>query len=300
MFNIMDYLPDLELRLISENPSQLRYQCPVCENKTLTVSKLGKGYQCWSGCTTREIREWIGVPTSYNQNVVSLSSRRKKAHPPPKPVGLEIIKVNPIAVRPSKWMGESRIDRYNYSATQYVERIESIEDGRRIKTFRQYSNGRLGKGNEPWDMYMWSYIPQGIGNAIFIVEGEKCVQAIWNQGMAACSPQGSCWSLTDINSYVCQMKQLSLHPILVMDRDIPGIKKQEIWMDACQSIGLYWQQIDISECPMYEHGMDIYDLIVNHTTQTLLYLYGEVNGIQRISSERDSHTWVDEYIKRQV
>jgi hypothetical protein len=285
MFNIMDYLPDLERRLISENPSQLRYQCPVCENKTLTVSKLGKGYQCWSGCTTREIREWIGVPTNFNKNVVSLSSRRRKVHKPIEPVGSELIKVNPIAVRPSKWIGESRVDRYNYSATQYVERIESIEDGRRVKTFRQYSNGRLGKGNEQWDMYMWQYIPTGKGNAIFIVEGEKCVQAMWNQGIATISPQGSCWSSGQITEYVCQIKSMFLYPILIMDRDIAGLKKEQTWIEACANVGLYHQAIDISQCPMYEHGMDIYDLIVQHTTQTLLYLYGDVN-VRRGNDQR--------------
>jgi hypothetical protein len=273
MFNIMDHLHGLEPRLISENPSQLRYQCPVCENKTLTVSKLGKGYQCWSGCTTREIRDWIGVPTSYNQNVISLSSRRKKVHPPPKPVGLKIIKVNPIAVRPSKWIGQSRVDRYNYSDTQYVERIESIEDGRRVKTFRQYSNGRLGKGNDPWDMYMWQYIPKGAGNSLFIVEGEKCVQSMWNQGLATCSPQGSCWGEKDINRYLTQLKKYGLNPVLISDIDLAGIKKKDLWLEISMELGVYTKHLDISQWDIWQSGMDIYDLIVNHTTATLLYLY---------------------------
>jgi hypothetical protein len=292
-FDIREHTHLLEHRLIREEPSQLRYQCPICDKKTLTISKLGKGYQCWSGCLTHEIREWLGIPKHTLTNTISMSGFRKSAamssnrgdrfnhsiprrvYPnPPVPSFISPIRVSPIAPSLCAWRDEARIETYTYSSTQYIQRIEYVEDGIREKTFRQYANGRLGKGQEPWDMYMWRYVPKDTSdNSIFVVEGEKCVQALWNQGLAAVSPQGSCWGTGDIKRYICQMKELGIYPVLIPDLDIAGIAKRDKWLGVSREVGWHTEILDLASLGVWTTGMDIYDLITRYTTQTLLYLY---------------------------
>jgi putative DNA primase/helicase len=282
MFNMLDHIDLLAHRLVKESPSEYRYLCPVCDNDTLTVKKhtsptfTAGAYQCWAGCQCHEIREAMGVRT-YNSNTVSLNkwkASKPKEYPPViPPQHLSFIPVEPRA--PSfRWDGRKRVMRYNYSPTQYTERIESMQvsdDGElvRDKTFRQYSNGRIGKGNEPWDMYLWNKIPLDEGNLVVVPEGEKSVQAWWLHGIAATCPQGSCWTSTDLKRYAQQFKDKSLYPLLIPDTDLAGERKRDKWLEACREVGLWSMVLDLRELVYWQEGWDSYELLMLHTTYTL-------------------------------
>ena len=36
-----------------------RYICPVCEGNNLTIDPQNGAYQCWNGCTNKEIRDTV-------------------------------------------------------------------------------------------------------------------------------------------------------------------------------------------------------------------------------------------------
>lgn len=282
MFNMLDHIDLLTHRLVKESSSEYRYLCPVCDNDTLTVKKhtsstfTAGAYQCWAGCQCHEIREAMGVRT-YNSNTVSLNKWRAskpKEYPsivPPQ--YLELIHVEPRA--PSyRWDGDKRVMRYNYSESQYTERVEQMiitEDGeyKRDKTFRQYSNGRLGKGDELWDMYLWDKIPISSGNLVVVPEGEKSVQAWWLHGIAATCPQGSCWTSSDLKRYAQQFKDKSLYPLLIPDVDLAGERKRDKWVEACREVGLWSMILDLKDLVYWQEGWDSYELLMLHTTYTL-------------------------------
>lgn len=282
MFNMLDHIDLLTHKLVKESPSEYRYLCPVCDNDTLTVRKTSNSsftagaYQCWAGCQCHEIRDAMGVKT-YTSNTVSLNkwkATKPKVYPPiVPPQYLELIHVEPRA--PSyRWDGDRRIQRYNYSPIQYTERIESMtttEDGElvRDKTFRQYSNGRLGKGDELWPMYLINKIPIDTGNLVVVPEGEKSVQAWWLHGIAATCPQGSCWTSTDLKRYAQQFKDKSLYPLLIPDTDLAGERKRDKWLEACREVGLWSMVLDLRELVYWQEGWDSYELLMLHTTYTL-------------------------------
>lgn len=286
---MLDHTDLLTHRLVKESPSEYRYLCPVCDNDTLTVKKHSSptftagAYQCWAGCLCKEIREAMGVK-SYESNITSLNkwkASKPKEYPPiVPPQYLELIQVEPRA--PSfRWDGDKRVQRYNYGPTQYTERIERMtttDDGElvRDKTFRQYSNGRLGKGTELWPMYLSDKIPIGTGNLVVVPEGEKSVQAWWLHGIAATCPQGSCWTSSDLERYAQQLKDKSLYPLLIPDADLSGERKRDKWLEACRCVGLWSMVLDLRELVYWQEGWDSYELLMLHTTYTLSYVYGLV------------------------
>ena len=286
MFNMLDHIDLLTHRLVKESPSEYRYLCPVCDNDTLTVKKhtsptfTAGAYQCWAGCTCAEIRQAMGVK-SYDSNVRSINrwkASKPKVYPLIElPQSLALINVTPRA--PSFiWDGDKRVMRCDYSPTQYTERIESMQvsdDGElvRNKTFRQYSNGRLGKGDEPWDMYLINEIPIGAGNLVVVPEGEKSVQAWWLHGIAATCPQGSCWTSTDLKRYAQQLKERSLYPLLIPDVDLAGERKRDKWLEACREVGLWSLVLDLRELVYWQEGWDSYELLMLHTTYFLREVY---------------------------
>lgn len=282
MFNMLDHIDLLAHRLVRETSSEYRYLCPVCDNDTLTVKKTTSStftagaYQCWAGCQCHEIREAMGVRT-YDSNTISLNkwkASKPKTYPPAiPPQYLELIPVEPRA--PSfRWDGGKRVMKYNYSSTQYTERIEwmsTTEDGeyRREKSFRQYFNGRIGKGDELWDMYLWDKIPISSGNLVIVPEGEKSVQAWWLHGIAATCPQGSCWTSSDLRRYAQQFKDKSLYPLLIPDVDLAGERKRDKWLEACREVGLWSMVLDLRDLVYWQEGWDSYELLMLHTTYTL-------------------------------
>ena len=282
MFNILDYTDLLTHRLVKETHTELRYSCPVCNKNTLTVLKVNTStftagaYSCHSGCQCHEIREAMGVRT-YSSNTVSLNkwkaSKPKVYLPVVPPQYLELIHVEPRAPN-YRWDGDKRVMRYNYSDTQYTERVERMtttDDGELIrdKTFRQYSNGRLGKGDELWNMYLWDKIPIGTGNLVIVPEGEKSVQAWWLHGIAATCPQGSCWTSSDLKRYAQQFKDKSLYPLLIPDVDLAGERKRDKWLEACREVGLWSMVLDLRDLVYWQEGWDSYELLMLHTTYTL-------------------------------
>lgn len=314
-FNMLDHIDLLTHRLVKETSTELRYHCPVCEKRTLTVLKVNTStftagaYSCHSGCLCKEIRDAMGVK-SYESNVTSLNkwkSSKPKEYPPiVLPQYLELIPVTPRAPT-FRWDGDKRIQRYNYSPHQYTERIESMQvsdDGElvRDKTFRQYSNGRLGKGEEFWDMYLIDKIPAGqvttlntihgsssicfnsnqvttpTGNLVVVPEGEKSVQAWWLHGIAATCPQGSCWTSSDLKRYAQQLKDKSLYPLLIPDPDLAGQRKRDKWLEACREVGLWSMVIDLRKLVYWQEGWDSYELLMLHTTYTLSYVYEFVDS----------------------
>jgi len=290
MFNMLDHIDLLTHRLVKESPSEYRYLCPVCDSDTLTVKKVSNSsftagaYTCWAGCLCKEIREAMGVK-SYDSNVTSLNkwrSTKPKDYPAiVSPQCLELIPVEPRA--PSfRWEGDKRVMRYNYSESQYTERIERMtttDDGElvRSKTFRQYSDERLGKGTKLWPMYLWDRIPIRLGNLVVVPEGEKSVQAWWMSGIAATCPQGSCWTSGDLERYAKEFKSKSLYPLFIPDADLSGQRKRDKWLEACRCVGLWSMVLDLRDLVYWQEGWDSYEMLMLHTTYTLGFIKDRLN-----------------------
>jgi putative DNA primase/helicase len=141
-FDIRDYTDRLEHRLVRENAYEARYLCPICNKDTFTINKSKGAYQCWGGCLCGEIREWLGVPKRDGDKAISMRAwqhREDKPNPPMVyPEQLKLIKVNPPKPKLPLWRGRVKVEVYQYSQDQHIERVEWIDcNGVRQKEFRQ-------------------------------------------------------------------------------------------------------------------------------------------------------------------
>ena len=155
-----------------------------------------------------------------------------------------------------------------------------MEEGKRQKTFRQYSNNRFGKGETPWSLYRWDDIPFEKGNLIVVPEGEKSVEGWWMNGIAATCPQGSCWTHHDLKRYTQQLKEKGLYPLILPDGDLAGQRKRDKWIEACKEVGLWYKVIDLESFPLWQSGWDSYELLMLYTTQFLVFIYSELGSFK--------------------
>ncbi|MGB3206465.1 MAG: VapE domain-containing protein [Crinalium sp.] len=144
---------------------------------------------------------------------------------------------------------------YWYSDNQWVERQEWENPDKpkgREKTFRQHyyftdPDGvkwdKPGKGDQPWTAYRIDealvLINQVTGVAVLLlVEGEKCVEALREIGLAAITFQGSSWG-KDAEAVI---QQLAKFPNLVLgilpDYDKAGEQKAAKISEQCDRLGL--------------------------------------------------------------
>ena len=290
MFSILNHLDLLSHRLVRQSPSESRFLCPVCENDTLTIltrsnqSFEAGAYQCWAGCSCDDIRESLGVPKS-KRSGYSSSRIRKPAktiqlpRPPRLPEELSFISADPAKINFGVWDGTRKVTQYRYSTSQYVERIEWMEYSQngleRNKTFRQYSNGSLGKGTEPWSMYQWDFI-SGSGNVVLLLEGEKSVDTSWQHRIAATCPQGSSYTDNDLLRYSSQFLDRRIVPLVIPDHDLAGERKLQKWVKAFSASGVFYSIARLPSFYGWQPTWDMHELLSVYPIHTLHRLYNEI------------------------
>jgi putative DNA primase/helicase len=246
-----------------------RYICPVCGGNDLTIDpKTGK-YQCWHGCSCRDIREavspWDEVKKTLQDNPTRKTTRsqpHKKPKPVPIPAG-ELV----LAFLPEKptdhpqtnknpfipdWLSSQGVPsnatetRYWYSQTQWVSRFEWEEPENpsgHDKTIRQGhikpdGTTKWAKGNQDWKPYrLEEAILRGKGKWVLGLEGEPCVEIARSLQLAAITWQGGSWTDTEIGSGLWQLKQEGVPGLVYWrDRDEAGEKKARQIQDAAAKI----------------------------------------------------------------
>ncbi len=128
---------------------------------------------------------------------------------------------------------------------------------------RGWKNGLGDIKTDDIPIYRYREIKEAIalGKTIFIVEGEKCADAMWGLGLAAtCNIGGAgCWRAKHTED-LAGAKEI----ILVPDRDKPGVEHMEkIALDFPNAKWLYCgHSQELWDSPPLAHGTDIADYIL--------------------------------------
>jgi putative DNA primase/helicase len=249
-----------------------RYICPVCSGKNLTIDPKDGAYKCWSGnCESKDIREAISPWDEVKGKSVSdrdrLPCKPKPPVPAPVPEGtIELARLPEFAGHPEKRKrGNQTIIEYPYSATQWVERIETpTDDPDCPKGYKKitipYHLGEDGqpinkKGDTAWNPYRIDEVEaHGTGKWVLGAEGEPCVEAARYLELVAFTLQGSAWSQGDLTRAALMMKTAGVAGVVYFpDHDHTGYEKAEKMALAAAKAQLPFILLDPtlvwSECP---------------------------------------------------
>ena len=204
---------------------------------------------------------------------------------------------------------------YWYSQTQWVDRWEWANPDKpkgREKTFKQHyyftdPDGvkwdKLGKGDSPWSAYRLDealvLINQITGTAVLLLpEGEKCVEALREIGLAAITFQGSSWGK---DSEVV-IQQLARIPNLVLgllpDYDSAGEKKANILQAQCDRAKLPSLILDLKQVyPNLQEKEDCVEAIAAMGSEEFIRrLEEEIHRAVNQKATQDEVTQADEEI----
>ena len=257
-----------------------RYQCPVCEEGTLSINPETGAYHCWGdGCPSELIREAVN-PLSEALARIGIEKKDfvpKKHIPKQKPV------INPapipdgvikLGVLPQSVTEESRTRvgstieiRYPYSATQWVKRIEYPDGTKKPFPYHVNSNGEavIKKGDAEWPSYRFDEIVKyGAGQWVLGVEGEKVTDVARSIfGFLTTTFQGGSWSQEALDKYFQTFKDAGVIGFVYdPDHDKTGYAKSEKCKLAAAKAGLPFIALDPirlwADCPS---GGDIADWV---------------------------------------
>ena len=283
-----------------------KFICPACGEDNLTVSKKlnDRGvpnFTCWndnSEAHKREIKEalrpWSEVVGNQKETVrkgsysldpatgewVQGAVKPSKKLPKPAPLPSEGVTLARLTELPtdspkaqqkrSKQHGETLVWRFDYSSTQWVERIQWADESKPKgydKTYRQWHLAEEGeevpvwekgkqvgtreaaagepvcsKGSAVWMPYRWEEAIAAVqsSNATFLitVEGEPAAEAYRQQGYAAITLQGSDWNGEAVDDLISWFKTENLGLLYHSDHDTAGYKKAELLQQACDRAGV--------------------------------------------------------------
>ncbi|MHC5778693.1 toprim domain-containing protein [Nostoc sp.] len=265
-----------------------RFLCPACGSHNFTYDKSEPPvFTCWDNrCDRGEIREilnpWEKYKAEQKGDSYTPSPRRTAKKPKlikPKPAlipsnftllrltepPIDIPQPQQLTSRPpDKVPGSATQIIYSYSDNQWVARYQwpdaSKEKGH-SKTFKQCHRREDGtvemrKGEKPWTAYR---LDEAIAASksvegtptLLQVEGEKCVEILRLNQIAAISFQGSAWSKKSILPEYERAKQSGIGLIIFLyDNDPAGLKKAEICSESAAEVGIGFIAINpLSVCP---------------------------------------------------
>ena len=290
-FSILNHLESLTL--LKEEPSQYTYICPVCEGKRFTVKKATGAYTCWSGqCNPKDIREKVSPlaealqrrdsdqnylirPYKKGKKTSAKQSSPTKNHSQQGPIRIATLS-QPATSSPQPQQsqdnrrGETFITTYQYSPTQFVERIQWRTESKPKgydKDFRQYHLAETGeeipnqkdgkivshrpakggervykKGKWDWKPYRFDEAIQAAkdsgANAILLVEGEQAVEHYRQLEIAAITLQGSAWGKHECQRLSEMLKTAELALVVHPDFDRTGEQKAQKVKEACDEAGV--------------------------------------------------------------
>ena len=309
IMNSIASLPAFDIRNFAEQlqPAKKKgkFICPACGEDNFTVSKKlnDRGvpdFTCWnesSEAHKREIKEalrpWSEVVSELNKTVqkgsytrsarsaIKLSTTIPKPAPLPSE-GISFAQLAELATdspkprqKRSKQHGETLVWRFDYSPTQWIERVQWADESKPKgydKTYRQWHSAEEGeevpiwekgkqvgtreavagepvcsKGSAVWMPYRWEQAIAAVrsSGATFLigVEGELAAETYWQQGYAAITLQGSDWSEETVDDLISRLKAENIGLIYHPDHDKAGYKKSELLQQACDRAGVPFLEI---------------------------------------------------------
>jgi KaiC/GvpD/RAD55 family RecA-like ATPase len=253
-----------------------KFICPTCEGHNLSIEPETGKYQCFNGCTNREVREairpWSEVLEERNQgNYTPRSTKQIKLKPVPIPT--ENISIgalpNPTAPETIK-AGENIITKYPYSPTQWVQRTDKPDGKKTTLPYHINNEGETvnSKGEQAWLPYRFDEIIQhGAGHWILGLEGEKCTDvARANYQILSFTFQGGSWGESALTDGLQTIKNAGVAGVIYWpDHDDTGYNKAKKCSEIAAKIGLPFIEINPlkiwSGCP--QKG-DIADFAINN------------------------------------
>ncbi|BAS60450.1 MULTISPECIES: hypothetical protein [Leptolyngbya] len=283
-----------------------KFICPACGEDNFSISKKLNSHNvpnfgCWNDKTEqhkREIKEalrpWSEVVDNQKETVRkgsyslapvagewvrgTITPSKKPPKPAPLPSeGVVLARLaEPVTDSPkpqrkrSKQHGETLVWRFEYSSSQWVERVQWADESKPKgydKTYRQWHSAEEGeevpvwenseqtgtreavmgepvcsKGLAPWMPYRWESAIAAVRSctATFLVgvEGEPAAEIYWQQGYAAITLQGSDWGEAAINDLIALLKAENVGLVYHPDHDTAGYKKAELLQQACDRAGV--------------------------------------------------------------
>jgi hypothetical protein len=259
-----------------------KFICPNCEGHNLSIEPETGKYQCFNGCTNREVREaikpWDQVLEERKQgNYTQTHKPKTKPVPKPKPApipdNLDIAAIPNPTPPETITQGENTITTYKYNETTKVVRTDNPH--KKKTTFPYYLGNdgwAKGKGEGLWTPYRFDEIEKyGTGKWVMIVEGEKCTDiARANFGIVATTFQGGSWGENALNDGLQMIKNAGVAGVIVWpDHDNAGYKKAEKIADLAAKIQLPLIELNplVLWDAMPEKG-DIADFLGAHKNMT--------------------------------
>ena len=189
--------------LLTPAKEKNKYLCPCCNGHNLSVN-LGNGaYQCFNGCNTKEI---FKVLVEQYQGGITKPAK---------------VYTEPVE---RKWV---HLDYTGNPIMRYVRKDYPDPDKKPLKISQYLVKGKWVNSGEGVDkskiaLYRFEEVKKAIANdeTIFIAEGQKCCDALWELGLAATTNHGGAGSWQKrFSNDLKDAKNIVLCP----DRDVVGV-----------------------------------------------------------------------------
>lgn len=272
-----DKLNDILARLTVKrrNGNQYSCICPAHDDKKESLSvSLGEDkilMYCHAGCDRRDILETIGKREcdlfADGDKTYSAPTKRRSTH----------ITANEAYSQPKVEKNPRKSERglpknteavYPYHDAQGNLVFEVVRK-KNPKTFRMRQPDPEREHYYYWDMDDVTTVPYNLPNVtraiqadsyIFIVEGEKDVQALANiKCVATCNPGGAGKWLDCYSEYL-----RDAHIIIIPDNDVPGCKHASIVAHSVRTVAA---SVKVLQLPGLEVKGDVSDWLKNHTPE---------------------------------
>jgi hypothetical protein len=260
-----------------------KFICPNCEGHNLSVEPETGKYQCFNGCTNREVREsirpWSEALEERKQGNYT-QTHKPKTKPVPKTKPAPIPDILDIATIPNPTppetitQGENAITTYKYSGTTKVVRTDNPHKKKTTFPYCLGNDGWVkGKGEGiEWPPYRLNEVVNfGKGKWALIVEGEQCTDiARVNFGIVTTTFQGGSWGENALTDGLQMIKNAGVAGVIVWpDHDNAGYKKAEKIADLAAKIQLPLIELNplVLWDAMPEKG-DIADFLGAHKNMT--------------------------------
>jgi putative DNA primase/helicase len=259
-----------------------KFICPNCEGHNLSIEPETGKYQCFNGCTNREVREvirpWSEVVEARKTGDYT-PTHKPKTKPVPKPKPAPIPDILDIATIPNPTppetitQGEDTITTYKYSGSAKVVRTDNPHKKKTVFPYYLDNDGWVkGKGEGiEWPPYRLTEVVNfGKGKWVLIVEGEQCTDiARVNFGIVTTTFQGGSWG-EDLSRQLPLIKNAGVAGVIIWpDHDDAGYKKAQKIADIAAKIQLPLIELDPLKLwdAMPDKG-DIVDFLEAHKNMT--------------------------------
>ncbi len=289
------------LKKVSDSgPNSWSALCPSHEDRNPSLSFTEKDgdilVHCHAGCTqesvVNKLKEmglwWSSRPTRMKPG--------KESSPPPK-TGKTFSSLEEITdfFRRGKEQAESKV--YHYQGDWGVIRINFTKNGEKKKLIRPFhaiqGGFTLGDPAGPLSLYSTRDMTVGKDDIIYVVEGEKCVDAMGQMGLPAVTSAHGAKSATKSDWTPLKGRKINIIP----DNDDPGMKYAE-------EVRTILEELDCSVrvltpyLPAATKGFDVADWLEFETPEAIKEKIVSAPE-QEIRTEEGNHAWDEDLMRNE-